>query len=86
MSYIEKNGLAQYWDRDHSRLELARWVYHHPENLQAFINKLKEYGIDLFTQPTEEKPTYNVEILIRELDQLTAEDIDNITGVNLNGN
>ena len=31
--YTEKNGLAQWWDRDHDRLELARWVYHHPENL-----------------------------------------------------
>lgn len=83
--YTEKNGLAQWWDRDHDRLELARWVYHHPENLQAFVNKLQEYGIDLFTKPTEDKPTYNIEVLIRELDQLTQSDIDDITGVDLDG-
>ena len=83
--YTDRNGRAQQWDRDHNRLELSRWVYHHPENLWAFVNKLKEYGIDLFTEPTEEKPNYNIEILIRELDELTKDDIDDITGVDLDG-
>jgi len=31
--YTERNGLALYWDRDHMRLELAKWVYHHPDRL-----------------------------------------------------
>lgn len=83
--YIERNGRAQQWDRDHDRLELARWVYHHPENLAAFVDKLAEYGIDLFTRPTEEKPNYSIEILIHELDELSKQDIDNITGVDLDG-
>lgn len=85
--YTERNGLALYWDRDHMRLELAKWVYHHPDRLQAFVNKLAEYGIDLLnTEPTDDNPTYDIEILVRQLNELTDEDIDNITGVDLDGN
>lgn len=85
--YKERNGLANWWDRDHNRLLLSRWVYHHPERLQAFVEKLKEYGIDLLAmEPTDEAPTFNIEILIQQLGELTHEDIDNITGVKLDGN
>lgn len=84
--YTERNGLANWWDRDHDRLELARWVFHHPETLQAFADKLAEYGIDLIHHPTsEEDPTWNISIFIDQLAALTKDDIDDITGVHLDG-
>lgn len=38
--YTEKNGLAQYWNRDHFRMEVAKWVYHHPETVEKLIEYL----------------------------------------------
>lgn len=36
--YMLKNGLAQYWDRDHQRLELSKWAYHNPELLIKILD------------------------------------------------
>jgi len=38
--YTEKNGLAQFWNRDITRLEWAKWVYHHPEQTQELIDRI----------------------------------------------
>ena len=38
--YTEKNGLAQFWNRDMTRLEWAKWVYHHPEQTEKLIEIL----------------------------------------------
>lgn len=38
--YTEKNGLAQFWNRDHTRLEWAKWVYHHPEDTEKIVEYL----------------------------------------------
>ena len=85
MSYVDKNGLAKWWERDHVRLEGARWVYHHPEIFQALVDRLKEHGIDIFNnEPTDDNPTYNVDIVISAIAGLTDEEIDEITGVDLN--
>jgi len=85
--YTERNGLAHWWDRDHNRLELARWVFHHPEYLQEFVEKLKEQGIDIYnTHPTDDDPTYTISIFVDQLAHLTNDEIDAITGVHLDGN
>lgn len=36
--YTEKNALAKIWNRDSTRLEWAKWVYHHPEDLEELIS------------------------------------------------
>lgn len=41
--YTEKNGLAQFWNRDFTRLEWARWVYHHPEQTEKLVEILLSY-------------------------------------------
>ena len=80
--YINRNGRAQQWDRDYNRLELARWVYHHPELLFGIIEAFTEAGIDFFhVEPNEVDYT----ILFEKLNVLTNQEIDNITGVNLDG-
>lgn len=38
--YTEKNGLAQFWNRDNTRLTWARWVYHHPEQTAKLVDFL----------------------------------------------
>lgn len=82
--YTERNGLAQWWDRDNMRLSLSRWVYHHPEWMQLFADKLKEAGVDIFDmKPEDDNPTYT--IIMDALAELTNADIDEITGVDLNG-
>lgn len=44
--YIHKNGLAQFWDRDHRRLELAKWVYNHPDEAEELIALIEErFGV-----------------------------------------
>lgn len=41
-NYIQKNGLAQFWDRDFRRMELAKWVYNHPDEAEELIAILEE--------------------------------------------
>lgn len=80
--YINRNGRAQQWDRDHCRLELARWVFHHPETLYGLVTQFIDAGLDFFNpQPGD----VNYTVLFEGLNTLTNQDIDNITGVNLNG-
>lgn len=80
--YINRNGRAQQWDRDHNRLELARWVYHHPEILFGIVEAFNEAGIDFFrVDPNEVDYT----ILFEKLNALTNQEIDDITGVDLDG-
>jgi len=44
--YKQINGLANYWDRDYRRLELAKWVYNHPDEAEELIALIEErYGI-----------------------------------------
>ena len=83
--YSERNGLAKWWDKDHARIVLARWVFHHPDRLLALIEKLKEYGIDLIgnTSDPNNDASYNISIFVEQLGELTREDIDKITGVDL---
>lgn len=38
--YTEHNGLAQFWNRDHTRLTWAKWVYHHPEQTEKLVEFL----------------------------------------------
>ena len=38
--YTEKNCLAKFWNRDHTRLEWAKWVFHHPEQTEALVERL----------------------------------------------
>ena len=38
--YTEKNGLAQFWNRDNTRMEWAKWVYHHPEQTEELLERL----------------------------------------------
>lgn len=70
--YVEVNGLANYWNRDHISLEVARWIYHHPE----LAERLYPYII-----AHEPLPPINNEYM-----PLTDEEIDLITGVLLDGN
>lgn len=83
--YSERNGLARMWDRDYRRLEYAKWVYHHPDIFQAFVDKLAEYGIDLFDKNSNVEHEFNIQIIVDQIDQLTKEEIDEITGVDLDG-
>ena len=86
--YTVKNGLAQYWDRDEARLSLSRWVYHHPEMMQLIINSFKEQGIDLINIDYDPgMMTYEtiVTILLAQFDAMSNQDIDDITGVDLDG-
>ena len=80
--YINRNGRAQQWDRDHCRLELARWVFHHPEVLYGLVTQFMDAGIDFF-KPNPEDVNYT--ILFEGLNSLTNSEIDAITGVNLDG-
>lgn len=81
--YIERNGRAQQWDRDHNRLELARWVFHHPEILYGLIEALTAAGIDIFHVRPEE---VDYDFLFEKINALTNNEIDDITGVDLDGN
>lgn len=84
--YAEHNGLANSWERNDMRYKLAKWVFYHPEQFEYFVNKLLEYGIDLLEQNSDaENHEYNIQIFVDQLDQLSEEDIDDITGVNLDG-
>ena len=69
--YTERNGLANLWNHDHTRLELAKWVYHHPEDFETLL--------ELILQSPE--ITSNTTIMT----PMSDADIDNITGVRLNG-
>lgn len=71
--YVEVNGLANYWNRDHICLEVARWIYHHPELAERLYPYIKDH------QPWPPNPHIDWEIL-------TDEEIDLITGVLLDGN
>lgn len=44
--YTVKNGLAQFWDRDFNRLELAKWVYNNPEEAKQLIDMLEQQQED----------------------------------------
>jgi hypothetical protein len=81
--YINRNGRAQQWDRDHNRLELARWVFHHPEILYGLIKALTEAGVDIFHMRPDE---VDYDFLFEKIDALTNDEIDDITGVDLDGN
>lgn len=81
--YINRNGRAQQWDRDHMRLELARWVFHHPETIYGLITQFTEAGLDFFNPQPE---NINYTILFNDLNTLTNQEIDDITGVYLDGN
>lgn len=83
--YATKNGTAYYWERNDKRLLYAKWVYHHPDIFQAFVDKLAEYGIDLFDKNSNVEHEFNIQIIVDQIDQLTKEEIDEITGVNLDG-
>ena len=95
--YTEKNGLAQFWNRDNTRMEWAKWVYHHPEQTQELINRLIETSSDeldlseikedivaLENELRKQQQTI-IQIQNRPIDIMSDEDIDEITGVNLNG-
>lgn len=86
--YAEKNGLAKYWERNSISQNLDYWARYHPDEIdldpelfQALVNKLMEYDINLFDAPQPNIFVY----LMDQLSQLSDEDIDNITGVKLNG-
>ena len=38
--YTDVNGLANFWNRESTRLEWAKWVYYHTEQTQELINRL----------------------------------------------
>lgn len=52
--YIHKNGLAQYWDRDHRRLELAKWVYNNPDLAEELIALIEERIAEQAVEDEEE--------------------------------
>ena len=80
--YTKQNGQAQRWDRDNARLLLAKWAFHHPEALMALMEKLSQYGIDLINHEMAENPTYYRDVFVRQLEELTAADIEEIfTGI-----
>lgn len=81
--YINRNGRAQQWDRDHNRLELARWVFHHPEMLYDLVKTLTDAEIDIFHVRPEE---VDYDFLFNKINALTNNEIDAITGVDLDGN
>ena len=66
--YTDLNGLAKMWDRDNTRVEWARWVYHHPEETEKLVEMILQ-----------------IQDLKLNLEPLTDEEIDRITGVDLNG-
>lgn len=92
--YTEKNGLAQFWNRDNTRMEWAKWVYHHPEQTEELLERLLS-GQDSseIQEALENLEAVNEEqsrrILNLErthgisLEALSDADIDRITGVNL---
>ena len=102
--YTAKNGLAQFWNRDHTRLEWARWVYHHPEQTQKLVEMLlgvTDYNENLHALQqeviqntlTNNAQSISINYLQDAVSQfvelnssLTNQDIDNITGVDLDGN
>lgn len=69
--YTEHNGLAYAWDRDYTRIELAKWAYHNPEDIKYILE-------DFMNNYNHDEP----QII---LEPMSNEDIDNITGVHLNG-
>lgn len=93
--YTEKNGLAQFWNRDITRLEWARWVYHHPEQTEKLIEMLLQMNVDStkldqiiarldINDANDIKQSDKIQILFNALASiLTNQDIDNITGVNI---
>ena len=93
--YTEKNGLAQFWNRDMTRLEWAKWVYHHPEQTQELIDRLLNSEENDLTDIKEainelKAADYQQQRQISNLQNrpiavISDEDIDNITGVDLNG-
>lgn len=123
--YTEKNGLAEFWNRDNTRIEWAKWVYHHPDETEQLIAKLLEETdlkrinkrIDMMQVADEDlqrqiialegKTASPLQLSNADIDAITGidpdnppevpsiariiyealsdEDIDNITGVNLNG-
>lgn len=91
------NVLAQFWNRDITRLEWAKWVYHHPEQTEQLIERLLQEGssgtipADLEERLTaienaEKEQSDRITVLelnpITSLDELSNTDIDEITGVN----
>ncbi len=93
--YTEKNGLAQFWNRDITRLEWARWVYHHPEQTEKLIEMLLQMNVDKIkfdqimarldaNDVNDINQSNNIQILFNAIASiLTNQDIDKITGVNL---
>ena len=99
--YTDVNGLANFWNKDHTRLEWAKWVYHNPDAVKeladAFLQAI-EYNNNLAeiernvtkNTNTNAQQSRDIESITRVLSLITSpttlsnEDIDNITGVNLN--
>ncbi len=66
-SYTEVNGLAKYWNRDNTRLEWAKWVYHHPEETEKLVEKLlKIEDLNLNMEPLTDA----------EIDRITGVDLN----------
>lgn len=91
--YTEINGLANFWNRDMTRLEWANWVYHHPEQTEELIKRLLsqvDYNnlserVDILEEVDSELERQILEISQNstvDLPELSDNDIDEITGVN----
>lgn len=96
--YTEKNGRAQFWNRDMTRLEWAKWVYHHPEQTEQLLELIlqaAEYNSQFEdvvarldqNDVTDSNQGESLQYVLNAIAQtLSNSDIDNITGVNLDGN
>lgn len=89
--YAERNGLAKYWERLDIGQNVSYWAQHHPQEVychpevfQELVNKLLQYDIDLFHSTTG-KNKYNISVYADSIDSITDNEVDNITGVDLNG-
>ena len=89
--YSERNGLAKFWERSDVSQHVSYWAQHHPQEVychpevfQQLVDTLLQYNIDLF-HSTSTESKYNISVFADSLDDITNSEIDNITGVNLNG-
>lgn len=89
--YAERNGLAKYWERLDISQNVSYWAQHHPQELyyhpeifQQLVDALLQYDINLF-HSTDNQNNYNISVFADSIDDVTNNEIDNITGVDLDG-
>lgn len=72
--YTQRNGLANFWGHDYNRMELAKWVYHNPEDIKNILESI--------INQQEEEPAYQDDEGNQViLEPMSPADVDRITGV-----